>query len=152
MTLTEDVISVDALLGAVQAPECGGIALFLGTVRNHHAGRRVEYLEYEAYPSLAQKQMLTIAEAAVSSYEVSRVAVAHRIGRLKIGEVSVAVAVAAAHRAPAFAACRAVIDALKETVPIWKREHGDGGEMWIEGPDLIPAKSGGISGNVEKSS
>jgi molybdopterin synthase catalytic subunit len=126
-------IDVAALLSETRGDGDGAIALFLGTVRNLNAGRRVLFLEYEAYPGMAEREMERIAAEAVSRFGVTQVAIVHRVGRLAIGDVSVAVVVAAPHRAAAMDACRFAIDAVKVSVPIWKREHGDGGAVWIEG-------------------
>jgi molybdopterin synthase catalytic subunit len=126
-------IDVAALLSETRGDGDGAIALFLGTVRNLNAGRRVLFLEYEAYPGMAEREMERIAAEALSRFGVTQVAIVHRVGRLAIGDVSVAVVVAAPHRAAAMDACRFAIDAVKVSVPIWKREHGDGGAVWIEG-------------------
>jgi molybdopterin synthase catalytic subunit len=126
-------IDVAALTAEVRGDGDGAVSLFLGTVRNVNAGRGVLFLEYEAYAPMAESEMQRIAEEARARYGVSRVGIVHRVGRLDIGEASVAIAVAAPHRAAALDACRFVIDTLKQTVPIWKREHFDGGEVWIEG-------------------
>jgi molybdopterin synthase catalytic subunit len=128
--LVSEPIRLDALLDAVRHPGAGGIALFVGTVRDHARGRRVERLEYEAYDTLARRQMTGIAAQAAERWG-ARVAVVHRVGTLEIGEVSVAVAAAAAHRREAFEACRFVIDTLKQTVPIWKKEIWADGAEWI---------------------
>ena len=125
-----DVVALDA---EVRDDGDGAVSLFLGTVRNVNAGRRVIFLEYEAYVPMAEREMQRIAEEARARFGVSRVGIVHRLGRLDIGEASVAIAVAAPHRAAAMDACRFVIDSLKRSVPIWKREHFDGGEVWIEG-------------------
>ena len=128
-----DPLDLAALLALVQAPSLGGVAVFLGTVRDHHAGRAVVRLEYEAYPEMAEAEMRKIAEEAVGRFGVARIAVAHRTGRLEIGETSVAVVVGSAHRREALEACRFVIDTLKRTAPIWKRELYEDGAAWIEG-------------------
>jgi molybdopterin synthase catalytic subunit len=126
-------IDVVALTAEVRGDGDGAVSLFLGTVRNVNAGRRVLFLEYEAYAPMAEREMQRIAEEACARFGVSRVGIVHRVGRLDIGEASVAIAVAAPHRAAAMDACRFVIDTLKVSVPIWKHEHFDGGEVWIEG-------------------
>jgi molybdopterin synthase catalytic subunit len=131
--LQDGPIDVPALAARVRGDGDGAVALFCGTVRNAHEGRRVLFLEYEAYPEMAQREMERIERETRSRFAVSEVAIAHRLGRLEIGEVSVAVAVAAPHRAPAMEACRFAIDSLKATVPIWKKEHFEGGAVWIEG-------------------
>jgi molybdopterin synthase catalytic subunit len=131
--LQNDPIDVAALTADVRGDGDGAVSLFLGTVRNVNAGRRVLFLEYEAYGPMAELEMQRIAGEARARYGVSRVGIVHRVGRLDIGEASVVIAVAAPHRAAAIDACRFVIDTLKQTVPIWKREHFEGGEVWIEG-------------------
>lgn len=132
--LGEAPIDLARLLAFVQRPSLGAVAVFLGTVRDHHAGRTVLHLEYEAYPAMAEAELRRIADEACVRFGVSRVAVEHRIGRLSIGEVSVAIAVASEHRKEALAACAFLIETLKRTVPIWKREFYEGGVEWIEGP------------------
>ncbi len=131
--LVEDEIVAGELLAEIATEEAGALALFLGTVRVTNAGRRVLFLEYHAYPAMATAEMARIEAQAAGRFAVSRIAVVHRTGRLEIGEVSVGVAVAAAHRADAMDACRFVIDELKQRVPIWKKEHFEGGAVWIEG-------------------
>jgi molybdopterin synthase catalytic subunit len=106
---------------------------FVGTVRDHNAGRRVLWLEYEAYESLARRSFERIAAEASTEWPLTRMAIHHRTGRLEIGDASVVIAAASAHRAEAFAACRYAIERLKQIVPIWKHEHFEGGEIWVEG-------------------
>jgi molybdopterin synthase catalytic subunit len=130
--LTREPIDVASLLPA--SPADGAVCLFLGVVRNENAGRRVTFLEYEAYEEMALRMLEELAEEARRSFRVSDVRIVHRLGALQIGEASVAISVTAPHRADAFAACRHVIDTLKKTVPIWKKEHFEGGAVWIEGP------------------
>ncbi len=131
--LQKQPIRSEELIAQVRSDADGAVALFLGTVRAHNKGRRVLYLEYEAYSAMAESEMAAIERQARERFELSDVALVHRTGRLEIGEVSVAVAVASAHRATAFEACRFVIDTLKQKVPIWKKEVFEGGEAWIEG-------------------
>jgi molybdopterin synthase catalytic subunit len=126
-------IDVGELIETVRGDGDGAVATFLGTVREHNAGRTVLHLEYQAYTAMAESEMAKIVRQALKDYDVSRVAVVHRTGRLGIGEIAVGIAVGSAHRAPAFEACRFVIDTLKRTVPIWKKEAFEGGEVWIEG-------------------
>jgi len=131
--LQAEPIDVTALVAATRGDGDGAVSVFLGTVRNENAGRRVLYLEYEAYSGMAEREMERIAIEATAHFEVTSVAIVHRTGRLEIGEASVAIAVAAPHRAAAMAACTFVIDTLKARVPIWKHEHFEGGATWIEG-------------------
>ena len=126
-------IDLSALAADARGDGDGAVSLFLGTVRNVSAGKRVLFLEYEAYAGMAQREMEQIASDATSRFGVTRVEIVHRVGRVEIGEASVAIAVAAPHRAAAMDACRFVIDTLKTSVPIWKREHFADGAAWIEG-------------------
>ena len=136
--LTQDPIDVPSVSRRVEASGHGAVVAFAGTVRDNALGNQVLYLEYDAYPPLAEKELARIAAEAEARWGVA-VAVAHRLGRLEIGECSVAVAVAAPHRAEAFDACRWVMDTLKATVPIWKKEFFAGGAHWIEGPSAVPS-------------
>lgn len=136
--LTSGVIDLAGLSRAVEGPGAGAVVTFAGNVRDNARGRRVLYLEYEGYAPLAEKQLSALAAEAEGRWEV-KCAVQHRLGRLEIGECSVGVAVASAHRGEAFEACRWLMDTLKETVPIWKREYFEGGSHWVEGPGTVPA-------------
>ena len=138
VSLTSTTIRIDELLAGVRGDEDGAVALFIGTVRNSNAGRRVLHLEYDAYPPMAEAEMTKIENEAMRRFAVSRIGIVHRTGRIDIGEASVAVAVASPHRAAALEACRFAIDTLKATVPIWKKEFFDGGEVWIEGAGEAP--------------
>jgi molybdopterin synthase catalytic subunit len=129
--VTDGVIVADALLAAVGDPAAGGTTLFVGTTRNVNEGRVVERLEYEAYEAMALEEMRRIGDRIAQRWDVVAVAMVHRVGVVPIGEASVAVAVSAAHRDEAFAACRYGIDTLKQTVPIWKKEYYRGGEHWV---------------------
>ena len=131
--LVHEPIDLAGLLGS--SPADGAVCVFVGVVRNESQGRRVERLEYEAYEEMALPIMEEIAAEARQRYPVSEVRLVHRLGRLEIGEASVAVAVASPHRAEAFAACRFAIDTLKAKVPIWKKEHYADGSAWLEGPE-----------------
>jgi len=123
---------------AVASPECGAVATFIGLVRDHNLGRPVRWLDYECYEPLAVKSLERIAAEAEAEWPGARLAIVHRIGSLQIGEASVVIAAASPHRADAFAACRYAIERIKQIVPIWKREHFDGGESWIEGATADP--------------
>jgi len=116
----------------------GAVATFVGLVRDHNAGRRVLWLDYEAYVPLAVTSFEQIGTEAAARWPDARLAIHHRIGRLEIGEASVVIAAASPHRADAFAACRYAIERLKQIAPIWKHEHFDGGESWIEGATADP--------------
>ncbi len=122
-----------ALMQAVVLPGCGAVCTFAGTTRDHHEGRRVIRLEYEAHLPMAQREIRALVEQARARWELGAVAVHHRVGRVAVGEMSVLIAVSAPHRAEAFEAGRFLIDRLKETVPIWKREQYESGAAWIEG-------------------
>ncbi len=125
---------IDAHALQAVSPGDGALCLFLGVVRNENAGKPVRYLEYEAYEEMALPLLEEIAAQARKKWKVTEVHVLHRLGRMEIGETSVAVAVTAPHRGDAFEACRYVIDTLKASVPIWKREFYADGAVWLEGP------------------
>jgi molybdopterin synthase catalytic subunit len=122
---------MERLARAVRDPRAGAIVVFLGTTRVHNEGRRVVRLEYEAFAGMAEREMRVLVDQAHRRWRLRRVAMAHRTGVVPVGQVSVGVAVSSGHRAEAFAACRWLIDRLKRTVPIWKREHFRGGRVWI---------------------
>jgi molybdopterin synthase catalytic subunit len=130
--LSETPIDGAMVAEKVRAPACGGIATFVGTVREESRGKKIVRLEYEAYPGMAEKKMRDIGEIIAGRWPGARVAMAHRVGKLGVGEVAVAIAVATPHRAEAFEACRYAIDRLKEVVPIWKKEIAVDGEYWVE--------------------
>jgi molybdopterin synthase catalytic subunit len=131
-------LELDALIAAVTGGADGAIVTFLGLVRNHNMGRRVHHLEYEAYAPLAVKAFDRIAREIVERWPDTRLALHHRVGRLEIGEASIAIAAASPHRANAFAACRYAIERVKQIAPIWKHEFFDGGDVWIEGATADP--------------
>lgn len=125
-------LSVDEVLAAVRAPSAGGIAIFLGVVRDHHAGKAVARLDYEAYRALANKEMARILDELMRTHPNTRVAALHRVGELGVGDTAVVVAASAAHRDEAFALCRSAIDRIKQTVPVWKKEWSpDGSALWV---------------------
>ncbi len=139
--ITSDEIELGDVVRAVEAGDAGAIVHFLGVVRNNTEGREVSYLEYEVYPPMAEKKMAEIAQEIHEKWGLDRVAMIHRVGRLEIGEVSVAVAVASPHRREAFEACHYAMNRLKQIVPIWKREvWTDGEEEWVK-PDPVFFKS-----------
>jgi molybdopterin synthase catalytic subunit/molybdopterin converting factor small subunit len=129
--LVEGPIDVNAVLGEVRHPQAGATVLFLGTVRDNNHGRHVEHLEYEAYQQMALREMERVAEETRQRWPVLGISMYHRLGHLEVGEISVAIAVSAAHRKEAFEAGRFAIDTLKQTVPIWKKEIWEGGAVWI---------------------
>jgi molybdopterin synthase catalytic subunit len=132
VVLTAAPLSERALVGAVEDSAAGAIVLFSGIVREETGGRRVKFLEYEAHDLMALAKMRDIAAAVRARFPgVRKVALAHRVGRLEIGESSVLIAVSSPHRREAFEACHFAIDTLKETVPIWKKEHFEDGEVWV---------------------
>jgi molybdopterin synthase catalytic subunit len=131
--LVDKTIDADALIRYVRTGADGSIVTFDGCVRNQSHGRSTLYLDYEAYESMALAKMGDIAAEAHAKFAIDRVAVAHRLGRLEIGETSVFIAVSAPHRAAAFDACRHIIDTLKRSVPIWKKEYFEDGAVWADG-------------------
>jgi molybdopterin synthase catalytic subunit len=132
-------IDTPAIVERIQRPEDGATVVFDGIVRNHSRGRRTLYLDYEAYEEMAVKKMEELAQQALEQFKVRDVALVHRLGRLEIGESSVLVVAASAHRGPAFDACRWLIDTLKCTVPIWKKEYFEDGAVWADG-EPFPAE------------
>ena len=131
--IAEDESEVTSVAERVRAPAAGAVVTFLGTVRETSRGRRVMALEYEAYPEMALRVLREIAQEAQRRWDLGDVAIVHRVGRLRPGEASVGIAVAAGHRGPAFEACRFIIERIKAGAPIWKREVYDTGEAWVEG-------------------
>jgi molybdopterin synthase catalytic subunit len=131
LSISEAPLDIPACIDRVMSPHCGGIDVFIGTVRNATNGRQVLRLEFEAYTPMALQEMDKIARQAVTKWPVEKILIHHRTGVLQVGEVPVIIAVAAAHRAAAFDACRYVIDTLKQTVPIWKKEFFEDGEVWV---------------------
>ncbi len=135
--ITTRCIDVAKLLDSVRDPHAGGTVLFLGTVRKRDEGREVEGLEYEVYKEMAEKKMKEIETALMARWPLKRVSLIHRYGKLRVGEVSVAVAVSSEHRAEAFEAGRYAIDAIKTTLPLWKKEKLAGGsEAWVRGAPI----------------
>ncbi len=124
-------LDLSEAIAAVQTDEVGGLSIFVGTVRNHNDGRPVTLLEYQAYESMAEKQMRKIAEGIAQEIPGARLAALHRVGSLTIGEAAVICVAATPHRDEAFRACRLLIDRIKEDVPVWKREHGPDGPYWV---------------------
>jgi molybdopterin synthase catalytic subunit len=143
-SIVREKIDSQKIADALKAPADGAAAIFEGIVRNHTRGRSTLYLDYQAYESMAIQEMERLAQDSLKQFQIRDVRLVHRLGRLEIGETSVLVVVASAHRAAAFEACRWLIDALKTTVPIWKREYFQDGAVWADGepfPDDIRAKT-----------
>lgn len=145
LAVTRDPLSIDALTTAVEAAVrsrgegCGALASFLGVVRATHQGRAVRYLEYEAYDALAVKTFAQIRDEARDRWPEAELALVHRVGRLEIGEASIAIVAATAHRADAFAVCRYAIERVKQIAPVWKHEFFEDGDGWVEGAVADPA-------------
>jgi len=131
--IVREPIATQSILAALKRPEDGAAVLFEGVVRDNTRGRRTLYLDYEAYETMALKQMLGLATEARKRFPVRAISIIHRLGRLEIGETSVLIVVGSAHRGAAFEACRWIIDSLKKTVPIWKKEYFEDGAVWADG-------------------
>lgn len=131
--ITREKIDLDAVLAAVEDHATGGLVLFIGRVRNHADGRHVIKMAYEGYDAMAKSELQKIAERVRQKWPVRKLAIIHRLGMLDLGEASVVIAVACAHRAQAFEACRFAIDTLKKRIPVWKKEYGADGQWWVEG-------------------
>ncbi len=136
--ITTAPLDTAAMMRAIDTAGCGAVATFVGLVRDHNLGRRVLHLEYEAYEPLARRGLELIIEEAREQWPAVTMMIHHRIGRMEIGEASVAIAAASPHRADAFAAARYAIERIKQIVPIWKHEYFDGGDVWIEGATADP--------------
>lgn len=132
--ITDRPLSLDVLVARVSLPSAGGITTFLGVVRDNAHDKQVKFLEYEAYPELAERMLAQIGAEVKERWNDVRIAIAHRIGRLKIGEASVIIAASAPHRAESFAACRYAIERLKVVLPVWKKEFASDTDYWVEGP------------------
>jgi len=129
--LTDHILSVQTCLEQAMSGGAGAVNIFIGTVRNNTQGRQVVRLEYEAYAPMARSEMRKIAEQARQRWTIHGIAIHHRVGVLQVGEAAVIIAVTTPHRAESFAACQWVIDTLKQTVPIWKKEVFEDGEVWV---------------------
>ncbi len=129
--LIEEPIDADALMKRVMRASDGACVLFQGVVRDHHEGKAVESIFYDAYRPMAEKEIDKVVASVREEFPAVAIAVQHRLGELKVGQTSIAIACASPHRGESFAACRAAIDRIKETAPIWKKERGPGGEEWV---------------------
>ena len=138
-SITREVIDAKQVVDGLKRGEDGAALIFEGVVRNQTRGRRTLYLNYEAYEDMALQQLESLASEAINKFQIRDVGIVHRLGRLEVGETSVLIAVASAHRGPAFDACRWIIDTLKKTVPIWKKEHFEDGAVWADG-EPFPAE------------
>jgi len=150
IAIVKEPIETLAVLNRLKRPQDGAAVVFEGIVRDHTRGRRTLYLDYEAYEPMAIKQLHGLAEQARDRFAVSGVSIVHRLGRLQIGETSVLIVVSSEHRAAAFEACRWVIDTLKKTVPIWKKEYLEDGAVWADGepfPEEIHRPDGTMGRN-----
>jgi molybdopterin synthase catalytic subunit len=141
--LTRTAIATDRLVARLKQGEDGAIVVFDGIVRNNTRGRRTLYLDYEAYETMALSEMQRLVERAKQRFAVRQIALVHRLGRIEVGETSVLIVVASAHRAAAFDACRWIIDTLKSTVPIWKKEYFEDGAVWADGEPFPQALRAG---------
>lgn len=130
--ITLKKIDVQSVIDAVQSPACGAVSVFIGTVRNNSRNKEVNALEYEVYGEMAEKMIRKIIEEIKSKWEVNKTAVSHRIGKMEVGEITVAIAVSSPHRKDSIPACQYAIDRLKEIVPIWKKEYAVDGASWVE--------------------
>jgi molybdopterin synthase catalytic subunit len=135
--VAKEPIAPAALYNQVLKDYNGAVVTFCGVVRDHSGNKRTDHLVYEAYAEMAEKKMAQIGAEIKERWDIEDVAMLHRVGRLQIGEISVLIAVASPHRAQAFAACQYAIDRLKQVVPIWKKEVGEDGEVWVEGPQAV---------------
>ncbi len=136
--LVREPINYEPIVSDLKVPEDGAVVVFDGIVRNHSRGRRTKYLEYSAYEPMAAAELEKLAQAALANYPIRDVRIVHRLGTLQIGETSVLIVVASAHRAAAFDAARWIIDTLKKTVPIWKKEYFEDGAVWADGEPFPP--------------
>ena len=136
--LTEEKLSADRAVSHVAAPEFGAVVTFVGSIRNNSRGDRVRYLVYESYRAMAEKELASIIEQAEARWPVL-CSVEHRLGRVEIGDAGVIIVVASTHRADAYEANRWIMDAIKQTVPIWKKEYTANGVRWVEGSDVVSA-------------
>ncbi len=129
--ITDQELSLENVAARVRDPSCGAVTIFVGTVRDVSKGRKVLYLEYEAYKEMAEKKLAEIGEEIRTRWGLDRVAISHRVGHLDLGDASVIIAVASPHRSESFEACRHAIEAIKKIVPIWKKEVWENGEVWV---------------------
>jgi len=149
VSIVRETIDSESVLSKLKCGDDGAAVVFEGIVRNQTRGRKTLYLDYEAYEPMALLELRKLAYEALDRFQIRDLAIVHRLGRLEIGEISVLIVVASAHRGPAFDACRWTIDTLKRTVPIWKKEYFEDGAVWADGepfPSEIPKAEGSHSG------
>ena len=144
--ITDKPLDPEAITAAVRREANGAVVTFLGITRRYTGGRKALYLEYEAYQPMADNKLAEVAQEMMERWSIEDVAIAHRLGRLEIEEISLVVAVASPHRREAFDACQYAVDRIKQTVPIWKKEHFEGGEVWIESPEDVAMREAGARG------
>ena len=150
--ITHEPLNPQDITSGVEKSSNGAVVTFLGSTRDSTGGRKVLYLEYEAYRPMADQQLAVVADEMLERYGVGDVAISHRLGRLQIGDISLVVAVASPHRESAFEACKYSIDRIKQIVPIWKKEFFEGGEVWVGSQEDLEAKAGeAIVGGRESS-
>lgn len=130
--ITDYTIDVQKVIDAVRSQDCGAVSVFIGTVRNHSRNKDVKALEYEVYSEMATKMIGKIIEEIKSKWDVNKIAVSHRMGKMEVGEITVVIAVSSPHRKESIPACQYAIDRLKEIVPIWKKEYAVDGASWVE--------------------
>lgn len=135
--ITNEPLEPETITASVRKPVNGAVVTFLGTTRNQTADRKVQYLEYESYKPMAERKLAEIADDIREKWDLSDVAISHRLGRLEIEDISLVVAIASPHRKDAFDACQYSIDRIKSVVPIWKKEYFEDGEIWIESPESL---------------
>ena len=138
--ITDDPLSPEAIIERVRRDTSGAVVTFVGATRSHTSDRKVLYLEYEAYRPMADNKLAEIVQEMRERWPVEGVVIAHRLGRLEIGEISLVVAVSSPHRKDAFEACQHSVDRIKQAVPIWKKEFFEGGEVWIESPEDVATR------------
>ncbi|EAY28894.1 molybdenum cofactor biosynthesis protein MoaE [Microscilla marina] len=129
--ITDQPINEQEVIDLVRSPHCGGLSVFVGTVRNQTKGKKVISLEFEAYEAMAMNKMREIAEQAQKRWKTDKIAIYHRVGKLSVEETAVVIAVSTPHRKESFQACEYLIDTLKQVVPIWKKEIYEDGEIWV---------------------
>lgn len=135
--VTESPLDVNEAIAAVETPAAGAVNVFLGVVRDNNLGRRVGYLVYDAYPSMAERVMRDLGEEAIGKFGILDCAIFHRTGKLAIGEASLLVTISSGHRGESFEAGHWLVNAIKKQVPVWKKEVWEDGEEWIEGPESL---------------